>query len=61
MGDWNAKVQEPENEEEEQWIGPHTFSKGDDTTWQQSEEVETNRESLLDICRRFNLILCNTQ
>ena len=39
-GDFNARLQEPDNEEEEEWIGEHTFAKGQEVTWQQSEEVE---------------------
>ena len=61
MGDWNAKIQEADNEEEEQWIGNHTFDKGEETTWQQTLGVEENREGLLEICRTFGLIICNTQ
>ena len=60
MGDWNAKIQEADNEEEEKWIGPYTFGKGEETTWEQSEEVENNREHLLELCRKFELLLCNT-
>ena len=51
LGDWNARLQEAENEEEEQWIGEHTFGKHTDTTWQNSEEVTDNREALLELCR----------
>ena len=29
VGDWNAKVQEAETEEEEQWIGRHIFEFGE--------------------------------
>ena len=47
IGDFNSKVQEPDNEEETDWIGEHTFCAGDDTTWQQSEEVENNRKGYL--------------
>ena len=60
-GEWNAKVQEYENEEEAIWIGKHTFCRSDDTTWQQSEEVEANREDFLQLCRTLSLTACNTK
>ena len=61
IGDWNAKVQEADTEEEQQWIGEHTFCKGTETTWQQTEGVEENREALLEHCREFTLAICNTR
>ena len=61
IGDWNAKLQEPDNEEEAQWIGGHTFDKGASTTWTQAEGTEENREALLDLCREFTLTPCNTR
>ena len=60
MGDFNARLQEPDNEEEAEWIGPHTFSVGDNTTWNQSTDVEDNREHLLELCRNNNLLAINT-
>ena len=60
IGDWNAKLQEPDNEEEAQWIGGHKFDKGASTTWTQAEGTEENREALLDLCREFSLTPCNT-
>ena len=39
IGDFNARLQEPEDEEEEEWIGEHTYAKGQPTTWQQSDEM----------------------
>ena len=52
MGDFNARLQEPDNEEEAEWIGPHTYDRGK----QQSIEVENNKERPLDTCRQFNMI-----
>ena len=61
MGDWNARLQEAENEEEELWIGPHTFDRNNETTWQKSDEVSCNRELMLETCRTHNLVACNTK
>ena len=36
VGDFNARLQEAANEDEEEIIGKHTFAKGQPTTWHQS-------------------------
>ena len=61
IGDFNARLQEPDNEEESEWIGEHTFAKGSETTWQQTPEVEENRELLLNICRQYKMLPMNTR
>ena len=53
MGDFNAKIQEPDNEEEEEGFGQFTFGKGTPATWTQSDEVESNREHMLLICKKM--------
>ena len=55
MGDFNARLQEAENEEEEHIFGKHTFAAGSPITWNIDIYKTNNRNKLLDICREHNL------
>ena len=52
IGDFNAKIQECENEEEENIFGAHTFGKGTPTTWEQTAHTIHNREVMVDFCTK---------
>ena len=54
-------MQEAENEEETQWIGPHTFARNQGTTWQQSEEVEEHRRTANTTLQGQRLTAINTR
>jgi len=60
LGDFNARIQKARNREEKQYMGEHTFDKNNTNIYNRGEGVQENRELILDLCRKHNLVIGNT-
>ena len=60
LGDFNAKIWRRASPDETP-IGPHLFDPNNNDLTQQSAEVATNRQNLINFCIEQDLIMVNTQ
>ena len=59
-GDFNARLQKPTDEEEKTIIGNHTFQNHTENTDDMPEDMQENRQLLMQLCKNNDLVVLNT-